>query len=155
MNSNQPKPFSVLLRVRYSECDAQGVLFNSRYAELADVAITEYFRELFGSYQQLLERGFDSQVVKLSTEWLASARFDDVLRLEVSTEKLGNSSYRLRVDYLQQQSDFKIASSEITYVMVNSETMRPSPIPDDIKQILAPGAAGIEVNQAGQLGPAG
>ena len=32
----------VLIRVRYGECDAQGVLFNARYMDLVDVAFTEF-----------------------------------------------------------------------------------------------------------------
>ena len=35
-------PFELLLRVRYSECDAQEVVFNARYADYADLAATEF-----------------------------------------------------------------------------------------------------------------
>jgi acyl-CoA thioesterase FadM len=31
-------------RVRWSETDAQGVVFNARYLDYADVAVTEYWR---------------------------------------------------------------------------------------------------------------
>jgi len=34
------KPFRYYLRVRYVECDAQKVVFNSRYAEYVDVSVT-------------------------------------------------------------------------------------------------------------------
>ena len=34
------------LRVRYAECDPQGVVFNSRYLEYFDVALTELWREI-------------------------------------------------------------------------------------------------------------
>jgi acyl-CoA thioesterase FadM len=41
-----PTPFRYYLRVRYAECDAQKVVFHSRYAEYTDVAINEFFRAL-------------------------------------------------------------------------------------------------------------
>ena len=37
-------PFRYYLRVRYIECDAQKVVFNSRYAEYVDVGINEFLR---------------------------------------------------------------------------------------------------------------
>ena len=32
--------FTLLLRVRYGECDAQEVVFNARYADYIDIAMT-------------------------------------------------------------------------------------------------------------------
>ena len=70
--------FTFLLRVRYSECDAQKVVFNARYAEYVDIAATEFMRAIWGGYDHLLERGIDFQVVNLNINWLASAHFDEV-----------------------------------------------------------------------------
>jgi hypothetical protein len=39
-----PIPFRYYLRVRYIECDAQKVVFNSRYSEYVDVGINEFLR---------------------------------------------------------------------------------------------------------------
>lgn len=144
-----PKPFTLLLRIRYSECDFQGVVFNSRYADLADAAATEFFRVLFGDYQNILDQGLDSQVVKLSTEWNASAKFDDVLALEVNTAHVGNSSYQLDVDYINHQSGQAIARSQITYVMVDSKDYRPTAVPDAIRESLTAGADGVVIDQTG------
>ena len=67
-------PFKVLVRIRYSDCDAQGVMFNARYSEYVDVAVTEFYRQAFGSYQNMLDMGLDSQVVSLLIEWLLLRR---------------------------------------------------------------------------------
>lgn len=48
-------PFEFRLRVRYGECDAQGVVFNARYGDYVDIAVNEYIRTLFGNYQNLLD----------------------------------------------------------------------------------------------------
>ena len=37
-------PFRFYLRVRYGECDAQKVVFNSRYGEYVDVGVNEFLR---------------------------------------------------------------------------------------------------------------
>ena len=40
------QPFRFRFRVRYGECDAQGVVFNARYADFVDIAVNEYVRTL-------------------------------------------------------------------------------------------------------------
>lgn len=141
--------FTLLLRVRYAECDAQGVVFNSRYADFADVAATEFFRALFGNYQNILDQGLDSQVVKLTTEWRASAKFDDVLAISLKTTAIGNSSYTLQASYRQYLSGEDIATTDITYVMVDTSNYKAMAVPAHIREALEQGAKGIVIDQAG------
>ena len=77
-----PHPFTLKIRVRYGECDAQQVVFNARYADYVDLAATEYYRALFGGYHALIASGYDTQVVRLDIHWRSPARFDEVLALE-------------------------------------------------------------------------
>lgn len=143
------QPFTLLLRVRYGECDAQQVVFNARYGDYVDVAATEFYRALFGSYQALLDRGLDSQVVRMSTDWSSPARFDDVLELRVQTLRLGNTSYSLQVEILQHAEQRLVARSEITYVMVDAQTYAKAVIPDDLRTQFERGAPDVLINQAG------
>jgi len=53
------------LRVRYSECDAQGVLFNAHYLAYIDHTITELWRAAYGGYQVMLDRGVDIVVAEV------------------------------------------------------------------------------------------
>ncbi|HSX71690.1 MAG TPA: thioesterase family protein [Pseudomonas sp.] len=142
-------PFRLLLRVRYGECDAQQVVFNARYGDYVDVAATEFYRAVFGSYQSLLEQNLDSQVVRMAIDWSAPARFDDVLQLEVSTLRLGNSSFALEVDIRRQTDQAAIARAEVTYVMVDAKAFSKTAIPEAIRVQLEHGAPGVTVNQAG------
>ena len=140
--------FRYLLRVRYSECDAQSVVFNSRYGDYVDVAITEYFRVLFGGFQELTKRGLDSQVVNLTTNWQDSAKFDQVLCLSVSLSHIGNSAFSLKVEFTEYGSQRKIAVSDITYVMVDSKDFQKTLIPNWFRLKLSEGAGGIIVDHA-------
>ena len=141
--------FRLLLRVRYGECDAQQVVFNARYGDYVDVAATEFYRAVFGSYQNLLEQNLDSQVVRMTIDWSAPARFDDVLQLQVRTLRLGNSSFALEVDIHRQADQAAIARAEVTYVMVDAQTFTKAAIPDAIRAQLERGAPDVTVNQAG------
>lgn len=92
-------PFRFRFRVRYGECDAQGVVFNARYADFVDISVNEYIRTLFGDYQHLLDQDLDIQVVSLTVNWKAPAKFDDVLEARVRAGRIGNTSFTLHLEF--------------------------------------------------------
>ncbi len=141
--------FQFLLRVRYGECDAQHVVFNARYADYADLAVTEYFRVLFGSYKELLDRGIDTQVVKMLIEWKAPARFDDVVCIRIALKHMGNTSFTMQFAFYEQSAMRHLADVEIVYVVVDAKTYQKMPIPPDMRSALERGAPGVVVNQSG------
>ena len=50
-------PFAHRLRVRYHECDPQGIVFNSHHFAYFDVVLTELWRAAFGSYGAMVASG--------------------------------------------------------------------------------------------------
>jgi hypothetical protein len=83
------EPFVHRLRVRYGECDPQGVVFHPQYLALADHALTELYRERFGGYTEMLNRGVDV-VVAGDNRFRASARFDEELDIAIAVAHLGD-----------------------------------------------------------------
>ena len=141
--------FNFLLRVRYGECDAQQVVFNARYADYIDIAMTEYFREAVGGFQYLLDQGLDNQVVSLHIDWHSSAKFDDVLAISVTSTKVGNTSYSFKIlinDYISQKL---IAKSSMTYVMVDTQNYQKTPVPDWLREKLLSSTSWPLINHAG------
>ena len=149
MSTNESKPFTYLIRVRYYECDAQQVVFNARYGDYVDTAATEFFRALFGDYKNLLAQGLDTQVVKQTIQWQAPARFDDVLAIKVKTGRIGNTSFQLDITLLDFTNGRAIATCEIVYVMVDAANFTKKPIPELIRRQLHGGAPGVIANHAG------
>jgi acyl-CoA thioester hydrolase len=141
--------FTLLLRVRYGECDGQQVVFNARYADYIDIAMTEYFREAVGGFQVLLDKGLDNQVVSLHIDWFSSAKFDDVLAMTVVCKKVGNTSYGFEVLITDFTSQKLIAKSAIAYVMVDSQNYQKTPVPDWVREKLLSTASLPLVNHSG------
>lgn len=142
-------PFELILRVRYAECDAQGVVFNARYGDYVDIAATEYFRVVLGDYKALLKSGIDNQVVRLATDWQSPARFDDILSIRVVPGRIGNTSYSITVEIHDYFSQRAIAKSEVVYVMVAADSFQKLPVSDEFRAKLAVGCPGVVVNQSG------
>ena len=141
--------FCHLLRVRYSECDAQKVVFNGRYVDYIDIAVTEFMRVIWGNYNDILSSGIDNQVVKLSINWKAPAHFDEIIAITVKPIRIGSSSYALQVDFYNYESSEHLASAEIIYVMVSVIQHIKMEIPQDMRKQLEGGAPGIKIDHAG------
>jgi acyl-CoA thioester hydrolase len=146
-------PFRYYLRVRYGDCDAQKIVFNARYADYVDIAGFEFFRAL-GYRDAMLSGALDYQVAKLTLEWKASARFDDVLELSVRAARVGNTSFTLAIDFRIAGGDRVIAAAEVVYVLVEPRSLQKMRIPDDLRAALQSGAAGAVADHAAFLAPA-
>ncbi len=80
-------------RVRYSEIDGQGVVFNAHYLTYFDTTITEYFRALgYDQFADAKATGFDFHVVKSLIEYKAPVLFDWELDVGARVARIGNSS---------------------------------------------------------------
>ena len=123
------------LRVRWSEVDAQGVVFNPNYFTYVDVAVTEYYRELGYPYPgELLAHGSDSFAVKATGEFHASARYDELLDLRVRVARLGKSSFT--VVCAIHCEDRHVFTGELVYVNVDVDSRRPMPVPDFLRDAI-------------------
>ena len=143
-------PFRYYLRVRYIECDAQKVVFNSRYGEYVDVSINEFLRAI-GMLPQFLEGRLDFQLVKQTTEWKAPARFDQVLELSIATQRLGTTSFTIGTTFRIAGDDRVIVTVETVYVLVDAATLTKLALPEALRDALREGAAGQVTDHAAFL----
>lgn len=145
-------PFRLLLRVRYSECDAQGIVFNARWGEYIDVASSEYTRVLLGSVDPAVT-GADWRLVKQTTQWRAPGHFDDVIDLRVSTARIGTTSFQLATEARRHRDGLVLLECETVYVIVDVASGTKRPIPDPLRIALERGAPGVTVDHAAALRP--
>lgn len=129
-------PFSHELRVRFGECDPQGIVFNANFLAYVDIVFTEIWRETLGSYDHLLETGVDTVVAEANMRFLAPARFDDILRIEAGFDGLGTTSTTLRLRF--RREDTLLVEADVRYVFVDPESWEKAPIPDAVRKGLGP-----------------
>jgi acyl-CoA thioester hydrolase len=140
-------PFRYYLRVRYGECDAQRVVFNPRWADYVDIGCTEFFHAL-GLGEALGSGALDYQLVKLTLEWTAPARFDQVLELSIYVTKLGNTSFTAVTEFRIAGREQVICKAETVYVNVDSKTLTKLPLAPEVRAALESGAQGKTVDHA-------
>lgn len=144
------QPFRYYLRVRYGECDGQKVVFNARYGDYVDVAISEFIRAI-GYGAEMVSAEVDFQLVKQTKEWRAPARYDDVLEAQVTVSRVGNTSFVIDCALRIAGHESVIFTCETVYVLVDHATLSKKAVPDDMRQRLERGAPGIRVDHAGYL----
>ncbi|MDE2940482.1 MAG: thioesterase family protein [Chloroflexota bacterium] len=129
--------FSTPVRVRWMECDAQGIVFNGAYLGYLEIAQAEYFRNLGFSIYRIAQNGyFDSAVVKADLEFRAPARVDEVLELFARVARIGNTSITLLVEIYAAGSDKVLTYIEAVYVGFYAESETTRRVPDAIRSLV-------------------
>ena len=90
---NAGRPFQHPLRVRFHECDPQGIVFNANFLAYADIAITELYREAFGSWANVMDAfGIDMVVAEANLRFFAPLHFDEEIDLVATITNMGTTS---------------------------------------------------------------
>ena len=131
-----PRRYTHRLRVRYGECDQQGVVFNAHYFAYFDHVLTEVWRDAVMPYEQMVDRGVDLVVAHAKAAFKAPARFEDEIDLVWWVTRLGNTAMTTRIDI--RRGDETLVEGEMVHVYVDTDTYGSRPIPDDIRQKLEP-----------------
>jgi acyl-CoA thioester hydrolase len=121
-------PFTLEVRVRFAETDAQGVAHNSAYVVWFELARVEYLREHAGGYQRLRDLGIEALVLESHVRYLGPARFDDLL--VVRTRCHGLRGARFQFDYVVERDGAVIAEAWTAHATVDARTLRPTRVPD-------------------------
>ena len=124
-------PFSHRLRVRYGECDPQGIVFNANYLLYVDVAFTELWRAAVGPWQEMEAAGFDAVVADVHLAFRQPARFDDELDVEMTVARLGRSSIETAVTF--RRGDEVLVTGELRHAVVSRTTWRSVEMPAFIR----------------------
>lgn len=143
------QPFCYLLRVRYSECDAQQVVFNARYGDYTDLATVEFLRAALPQPQQLFNGQFDYQLVKQSMEWRAPAHFDDVLAIHVICTHTGRTSFTLNYEFRRHGEDDLLANASTIFVRMSAGAGEKMMLDEEETQALRAGASECTTDHAG------
>jgi acyl-CoA thioester hydrolase len=130
------RPFVHRLRVRYSECDQQGVVFNGHYLFFYDVAFTELWREAIGPWNDIVATGTDLVVAEARLRYHEGARFDDEVDIELPIARLGDTSMTIEPAF--RVGERTLVTGEVRHVFIDPATKAKKPIPANVRSALEP-----------------
>ena len=128
------------LTVRWAEVDAQKIVFNAHYLMYADVAVTEYWRQMAMPYAQSWSTlGGELFVKKATVTYHASAQMGDVLDIGIRCVRQGNTSLQFEAGIFRGQQ--LLNTVELVYVFADA-AQQPQPLPQTLRDMLAAFEAG-------------
>ena len=122
------------LRVRWAEVDMQKIVFNGHYLMYLDTAVAGWWRALALPYEATMaQQGGDMYLRKASLDYLASARYDDLIDVGIKTERIGSSSIALSGAVFR--GDQLLVSGELLYVYADPATQTSRPVPQALRDV--------------------
>ena len=129
--------FKHTLRVRWRECDIQGIAYYGSYIDFIDVAQAEYFRNLGILTHQANDRKvFDLAAVKVTLEYKSPARMDELIDIFFRVEKIGRTSIDVRSEIYRSDTDELLCSGQSISVNFDSELGKSRDVPAEIRDII-------------------
>jgi acyl-CoA thioester hydrolase len=123
------------IRVRYGEGDQQGVVFNARYLDYGDIAITEYWRAV--GFRFVGADVMEFHVARAEVDYKKPIYPDEMIDLWVRTERIGNSSLTVLIEIHGANDDgvedLRAVIREVQ-VHVDLASHKPQAIPEAVKE---------------------
>jgi acyl-CoA thioester hydrolase len=122
-----PFKYAAYTRVGFSDTDAQGIVYYGRYLPYFDLARVEYHRHL-GLMR--VDGGHEFVMRASSVEYLAPARFDDLIEVFIRPARIGRSSITFENAAYRVEDDVLMVTAEQTLVLVDLAERKACPIPE-------------------------
>ena len=122
--------FCYSFRVRYSEVDAQGIVFNAHYLTYFDCGMTEYLRHIKYDYiYEVKKRKEDFHTIKTLVEYKKPIYFDRLIDCWVRVKRIGNSSLTFFMELHENKKEELLSTGEIVWVNASQITNKSCKLP--------------------------
>ena len=123
------------LRIYYEDTDSGGVVYHSNYLKFMERARTEWLRD-FKIDQRALKDNLNLMFVvhEIDIKFTRPAVFNDEIEVQTKLEKLG--SVKIELEQKIFRSTEILIESRVVVASVNSFSMKPMRIPNEIKLLM-------------------
>ena len=129
--------FRTEFRIRWMECDAQGIVFNGAYLGYLELSTAEYWRNLgIGIYHLPRSGYFDLAVVKTTIEFRSPALVDEIVEACVRVSRIGNSSMDMQMELYRQEPETLLTAIDAVYVGYDAASRTSRRVPDDFRELI-------------------
>jgi 4-hydroxybenzoyl-CoA thioesterase len=131
--------FKTPVKVRFSDIDHAGIVYYPRIIHYFHLAFEEFFGECVGThYARVLDEwkvGFPA--VKAEVEFRRPLAYGDTVDVEVTIDRIGNSSLATRYRVRKQGEEDRVAEGTVTTVTVDMDSFQPCPLPDRLREVFS------------------
>ena len=122
-------PVTYRRKMRFSDTDAQGIVFNGNYATYIDDAVTDYCESLGFTWSELQERGYDMVLGRSEIDFRSAARYGDMLVTGARIARIGKTSVVFALRSWTEEDARVVIDAKLVQVIVDPKTFKPKTAP--------------------------
>lgn len=116
-------------KIRFSDTDAQGIVFNGNYATYIDDAVTDYLDAAGLPWDAFTRSGYDMVLARSEIDFRSAARLGETLMTGARVARVGTSSVTFELQSWEEGSERVVIDARLVQVIVDHEAMRPKTVP--------------------------
>jgi acyl-CoA thioester hydrolase len=120
---------------RWMDNDAYGHINNVVYYSFFDTAVNRYLIER--NVLNVLKSEAIGFVIETQCKYFSPIAYPDLIHVGLKVVHLGNSSVKYQLAIFKNDDDIASAAGNFVHVYVNRSTNKPTPIPQNVREILA------------------
>lgn len=120
--------------VRSTEIDVNGHVNNAKYLEYLEWGREEWYERNGLHYEVFLGMGVQTVTVNINVNYRKECRQGDRLVVKCRPEKVGNKSYVLKQEIVNQKGEL-CADALVTSVTMDSETRKGREVPEELRRL--------------------
>ena len=125
--------FSWPVRVYWEDTDAGGVVYHAAYLRFLERARSEWLRACGVAQQRLREEhGILFVVADMQVKFLAPARLDDVLHVDITAFTRRSASMRFAQCILRPADGAVLVEADVRAACIDATSYKPRRIPDSL-----------------------
>jgi acyl-CoA thioester hydrolase len=125
------------IRIPYADIDQMGVVYYSNYLVYFERGRTEFFRDIGIAYKAIEdEYGLYLPVKEVRIEYMASARYDNLITVKTWIAELGRASMQFDYEILNEHRPAPLIKGSTMHVFVNKD-FKPTRIPPKLADAIA------------------
>lgn len=122
------------IRVRYAETDQMGYVYHGNFATYYEVARVEMLREMGLPYKKLEDRGVRMPVLSLQCDFIAPARYDDLITVKVTVTQKPSVKMFFSFEVFNE-NNVLLNTGKMILVFVDAATGKPCRCPIEITEL--------------------
>ncbi len=123
-------------KVRFSDSDAQGIVFNANYLGYFDDAITDYLDAMGVGWDGLVARDLEMVLGHIEVDFRSPGRLGDILCTGARVAAVGTTSMTFELVTWERDTDRIVAHGTEIQVMVDRTSLEKTQVPDWFVELL-------------------
>lgn len=125
------------VRIRWSHCDAAGIVYHPQYFVILNNVMEDFLRECGGdSYEQEMKSGTGLPLVGVHCDFCAPSRLGDECTVRMWVERLGRTSVRFAMT-IECGGEERLRGTETAvYVKRTADAIEKLPLPGIVRERL-------------------